>query len=256
MTKKLTHHLLTIVLLLLLPCKTLAQEANPQPAIDVEDVARHPQQYVGIVEEKPKLLFFQGFTLSADLIGPGMYLLGDYGSAEASLRLNLRNTFFPAAELGLARCDYTDDNTFINYKTSAPYLRAGLDFNLLKDKFQDNHLFLGLRYGVSNYNFDISGPALTDPVWGGDEPFSYHDIRTTSQWLEIVVGAQVKVWHTFHMGWFIRYKHELNSTKSPYAHPYYIPGYGITTNPSTLGATYSLIFDLNWGKKKERRRPL
>ena len=72
-----------------------------------------PTQYVEIKEEKPKSPFFQGFTLSADVVGVAQYFLSDYGSVEAALRLNLKNTFFPIVEMGLADCDITDENTSI-----------------------------------------------------------------------------------------------------------------------------------------------
>lgn len=213
-----------------------------------------PTKYIQIDLEEKELAFFQGFTLSADLIGPLMYALGDYGSAEASLRLNLLNTFFPVAELGYGKCDNTNVNTNISYTTSAPFLRVGIDFNMLKDKFQDNRLYVGLRYGISKYSFDISGPELIDPIWGGSEPFAHHDLDETSHWFEFAVGAQAKITGTFHMGWQIRYKQEIHSTENQYARPYYIPGYGTTTTSSCWGATYSLIFDLNWGKTKKNKK--
>lgn len=209
-----------------------------------------PSQYIEITDEKPKLDFFQGFSLSADLFPLGQKLLSDYGGFEGGLKLNLLNTYFPTVEAGYGICDHTDGNTRILYKTSAPYLRAGIDFNLLKNKLQDNRFYVGARYGISVYKFDISGPEMVDPVWGGSEPFSYHDINTTSHWLEIVAGAQVKIYKGFHMGWTVRFKHELSSSKNDYSQPYYIPGYGTTTTGSCWGASYHLIFDLNWGKKR------
>ena len=56
------------------------------------------------------------------------------------------------------------------------------------------------------------------------------------------------------MGWAVRYKREIASTKSDYAKPNCIPGYGYTTNTTCWGGTYSLIFDLNWGLKKSHKR--
>lgn len=200
-------------------------------------------------ESDYKTTFFQGFTLSVDLIGAGMQILGDYGNMEAALRLNLKNTYFPIAELGYAKCDITDDDTNITFKDNAPYIRIGFDYNILKDKLQDNKLFVGFRYGLSKYDYDISGAEMTDPIWGGSENFHLNNISTTSQWLELCFGCQVKIVSNFHMGWSIRYKSELHSTKSDYSKPYYIPGYGTTVNSSCWGGTYNLIFDLNWGKK-------
>lgn len=245
---------ITLLLTLTVSIVAVAQDTEQSTPNSGTTTEKQPRKYVAVIEEAPKLTFFQGFTLAADLFGPAQYLLSDYGSFEGALRLNLKNTYFPVVELGLATCDSEDANTHIRYKTRAPYIRIGLDYNLLRDKFQDNKLYAGLRYGLSRYNFDISGPLLTDPIWGGGEPFSYKDIAATSHWLEVVVGVQVKVWHSFHMGWSIRYKQTISTTKNRYAAPYFIPGYGTTTHTSGWGASYSLIFDLNWGKKKAGKK--
>jgi hypothetical protein len=58
------------------------------------------------------------------------------------------------------------------------------------------------------------------------------------------------------MGWSVRYKKEMKIGQPDYAKPYYIPGYGTTTDTSCWGGTYNLIFDLNWGKKKLKRTPI
>ena len=233
--------------IILLPFFLLSLQLHAQETVILEE--EKPSQYIPINEENVKPALFQGFSLSFDLFPIGQKILTDFGGLEAGLKLNLYNTFFPVLELGFESCDHSDSNTHIKYKTNAPYFRAGLDFNLLKNKFQDNKLFVGARYGISNYKFDISGPEITDPVWGGSSTFSYSGISTTSHWFEIVAGAQVKIYKFFHMGWLVRFKREINSTKNDYSQPYYIPGYGTTSNSTSWGASYSIIFDLNWGKK-------
>lgn len=202
-------------------------------------------------ELKKELPLFQGFTLSVDVFGLGMYLFGDYGTIEAALRLSLKNTYLPIVELGYGLCDHTDYNTKIHCKVNAPFLRIGVDYNLLKNKLQDNRMFAGLRYGFSTYKYDMDGPDLLDPVYGGSEPFDFSGTTSTSQWLEIVLGCQVKVFSNFHMGWSVRLKYHLSSTKNENSKCYYIPGYGTTGNGNTWSGSYNLIFDLNWGKPKK-----
>lgn len=209
-----------------------------------------PAKYVESLMEDDKTMFFQGFTISADLMGPVLYFASDYGSVEGALRLNLKNTYFPIVEVGYAKCDMTDDNTDIHYATTAPYFRVGCDVNMLKDKKQDNRLYIGLRYGFSKFTYDIDGPDISDPIWGGTDKFSYRDLDATCHWAEVIAGVQVKIWKSFHMGWSVRLKRNFSSTQSKYADPYYIPGYGTTTSSTAWGGTYNLIFDLNWGKRK------
>lgn len=215
-----------------------------------------PTKYIAVEEEKEHLVFFQGFTLSVDVYGPIAYLVSDYGTAEAALRINLKNTYFPIVEMGYGKCSKTDFNTSVSYQVNAPYARMGIDLNLLKDKFQDNRFYFGVRYGISTYKYDIAGPAMTDPVWGGSQSFDFDGIDCTSHWAELLLGTQVKIYKNFHMGWAIRYKRELSSTKSNYAKPSCIPGYGYTTNSTCWGGTFNLMFDLNWGKKKNQKRSI
>ena len=240
-------------LFLLMSAHIVSAQDEPIVVLNETDTIR-PTKYIAPLTEKPKLALFQGLTLSADILGPIIYLFSDYGSTEAALRLNLKNTYFPIVEVGFGKCKSTDYETDITYSTSAPFVRAGIDFNILKNKFMDNRLYVGARYGISSFKFDMSGPVMTDPIWGGSSPYNYRDAASTSSWLEIVFGAQVKVWRNFHMGWSVRYKQELHIGQPSYAKPYYIPGYGTTTDTSCWGGTYNLIFDLNWGKKKHAKQ--
>ena len=229
-----------------------AQEPQTEPLLPGENPK--PTKYVAVEEEKPHLVFFQGFTLSVDVFGPASYAIGDYGTLEAALRLNLKNTFFPIFEAGFGRCKKDDFNTKVGYEVNAPFARVGLDINMLKDKFQHNRLYLGARYGFSSYKYDVSGPQMTDPIWGGSEAFSMKGIDCTSHWAELIFGVEVSIYKNFHMGWAVRYKREISSTKNDNAKPSCIPGYGYTTNTTCWGGTYSLIFDLNWGLKKSHKR--
>lgn len=232
---------------------TIANTKTDTIAIVSNDDAPKPSKYIVAEEVDEHLVFFQGFTLSADVFNALLYTVADYGTLEAALRLNLKNTYFPIFELGYGRCTEEDFNTKVKYHTAAPFARIGVDWNVLKNKFQDNRLYVGIRYGVSRFNYDIAGPAITDPIWGGSEDFSIKDISCTSHWLEFGFGAEVKIYKNFHMGWSVRYKTELGSTKNDYSKASCIPGYGYTTKSSCWGGSYSLIFDLNWGKKKSHR---
>ena len=211
-----------------------------------------PRKYIAEVTEQPKLTFFQGFTVSADLFGPIQYLLSDKGNIEGAIRLNLKNTYFPIVELGLSSCETLDSNTDIKYTTTAPYGRIGFDINFLKNKFQENRLFVGLRYGFSKYQYDYEGPEVSDPIWNGEYSLNIKDVEATSHWGEIVMGVQVKIWRNLHMGWSLRLKKELSTSGNKSSKPYYIPGYGSTSSGTSWGGTYRLIFDVNWGMKKQK----
>ena len=99
-----------------------------------------PTKYVPEVKLEQKMDLFQGFAVSADVLGPAIRALSDYGTFEGALRLNLKNTFFPVVEAGYANCDKENDNTHVSYTTSAPFFRAGIDINMLKNNGSSEEL--------------------------------------------------------------------------------------------------------------------
>jgi hypothetical protein len=180
--------------------------------------------------------------------------MSDYGNIEGAVKLNLKNTYFPIVELGLSSCESIDSNTDIKYSTTAPYVRIGFDINLLKNKFQENRLYAGLRYGLSTYKYDYAGPVVSDPIWSGDYELNLNGINATSHWGELVVGVEVKVWHNLHMGWSLRLKKDFSTNGNSNSKPYYIPGYGKTSSGTSWGGTYNLIFDINRGMKNKKAK--
>ena len=116
--------------------------------------------------EKDSIPFFRGFAVSVDLVGPAMMMLSDHGEYEGALRINLHDQWFPIVELGLGRANHENDEvTGLTYKTSAPYFRVGMDWNIIKKKHGPNRLYAGFRYAFTSYKVDIIRDNLPDPVW-------------------------------------------------------------------------------------------
>ena len=65
-------------LLLLLSVHSVGAQDEPIVVLNETDTIR-PTKYIAPLIEQPKLALFQGFTLSADILGPIIYLLSDYG---------------------------------------------------------------------------------------------------------------------------------------------------------------------------------
>ena len=102
---RLIQMVLLPVLLVFLPSPALAQGNVIAP--------EKPSKYVELDVEEPKMPFFQGFTVSADLFPIGQRLFSDFGGFEGGLKLSLLNTYLPVVELGFGNCDHEDDNTHI-----------------------------------------------------------------------------------------------------------------------------------------------
>ena len=189
---------------------------------------------------------YQGTLIGIDAAGLASKALGsDITSAEAVVTVNLKNRFFPVAELGYGSIDTTDDETDIHYKASAPYFRLGADYNVFyKKPYLPGYFTVGLRYGFTSFKYDVASPPLTDPNWGGTSiPLDYQGVKTNVGWAEIVAGIKAEVFKKFYMGFSVRYKMRLNMTKHENSEPYYIPGFG-RGEKSCFGVTYNLVYQL------------
>lgn len=190
--------------------------------------------------------FYQGSSVGVEIAGIGGYLLGgDILSSEIILQSNLKNRFLPTLEIGYGKTDVVNDANDMHYKTSAPYFRIGMDYNVFYLKpYLPGYLYLGLRYGMSSFSYDVSGPDMSDPNYGGTTvPFSYSGMKSKASWLEGVVGIKVKIYKGFHMGWAVRYKMRMSITNHENSQPWYVPGFGKNAS-SSFNLTYNLIYNL------------
>ncbi|MBR1428576.1 MAG: hypothetical protein IJ582_06025 [Prevotella sp.] len=219
---------LTISFLTLIPMKASAQFGKKK---------------VAIVHAPDTVPLFNGFAISADLLGAGMKIVGDYGQYEGALRVNLRDRYFPIVEIGVGQTEKTDVATRTYYKTSAPYIRLGVDYNLLKDKHDIYRLYGGARYGYTNFKFDLMNPTVHDPVWGGNVDYAAHQVKSNYHWLEIVFGVDASIAGPFHLGWSVRYRNRLFHDTGEMDNAWYVPGFG-KAGKSVISGTFNIIFEL------------
>lgn len=199
-------------------------------------------QRKNIVVEQDTVPFFRGIAVSADLVGPGMLLLGDYGQYEGALRINLRDRYFPIIEIGIGKADHKNDLTNIRYKTSAPYGRIGVDFNLMKNKHDDYRLYGGVRYAYTSWKYDVEHPGVVDPVWGDVVEYGGKDIKCNYHWAELLIGVDAKIWGPIRLGWSARYKSRIKHKNDEFGKAWYVPGYG-KNGSKRLGGTFNVILE-------------
>lgn len=195
-----------------------------------------------MVAEKDTISFFRGVAVSVDLVGPVQRAVSDYGQYEAAVRVNLRDKYFPVVELGYGDADADDPSTRLTYKTSAPYGKIGMDFNLMKNKHDIYRVYAGFRYAYTSFKYDITSPDITDPVWGGVAPYGVEDEKGSYHWLEGVAGVDAKIWGPVRVGWSVRYRRRLLHSEGTMGNVWYVPGYG-KQGQSRLGGTFNIIFE-------------
>lgn len=75
-----------------------------------------------------------------------------------------------------------------------------MDYNVFHKKTHlPGYLYVGLRYGMSSFSYDVNGPDMTDPNYGEiiTLPYSYSGLKSNASWMEGVVGLKVKIYKGF-----------------------------------------------------------
>lgn len=206
----------------------------------------HAQEKKVLTQEEWKATpLYQGTLVGIDVAGLASKALGsDITSTEVSVMMNLKNRFFPVAELGYGSIDTTNDETNIYYKAAAPYFRIGMDYNVFYQKpYLPGYFTVGLRYGHSSFEYDVVASPLIDPNWGHTTvPVSYEGVKTHVGWAELAVGLKANVFKRLYMGFSVRYRARLSMKKNPYSEPYYTPGFGKGT--TNFGVAYNIVYQL------------
>lgn len=197
-----------------------------------------------IKAEKDSIAFFRGFAVSFDLVGPARIMLSDYGEYEGALRINLHDQWFPIFEVGVGHAKHNkDDITGLYYKTTAPYFRIGMDWNIMKKKHEPYRIFAGFRYAFTTYKCDIINDEMKDPVWRTKSYFGVEGMSCQQHWLEAVFGIDARIMGPFHLGWNIRYKRRLYHKEGNIGNSWYVPGFGLN-DTDNMSANFNVIIDI------------
>lgn len=196
-----------------------------------------------IAETTDSIPLFRGVAVSVDLVGPAEMMFGDYGQYEAAARINLKDKYFPVVELGWGKANAEDVATQLTYKTNAPYVRAGMDFNLMKNKHDIYRLLGGVRYAYTSFKYDVNSPNIVDPVWKDNVEYNAEGVKCNYHWLEFSFGVDAKIWGPVRMGWTVRYRKKLYSKAGDFGTPWYVPGFG-KSGSTRLGGTFNVTFEL------------
>lgn len=254
MVKKIFNYSISLLCLLWvwMPMHSQAQSYQSQRR-DNRPVATKQEKKPAEVEYP----LYNGVSVGIDLWGIGSGLLGsDFISSEVVASVDLKHRFFPTIELGYGKTDAWNEEG-IHYKSGAPYFRIGMDYNALYKKKHGQMLLVGLRYGYSQFKYDVASleisdpiygassmnPNLTDDIWGGSVPYNHSGMKGALHWLEFGVGIRAHIWQGIYMGWGLRFRFKLFNSHGQYGDPWYVPGFG-KYNGNSLGIQYTIMYKL------------
>lgn len=194
--------------------------------------------------EKDSIPLFRGFQVSFDLAGAAQLMLGNHGEYQGALRLNLHDQWFPTFEMGIGRANRKPDEvTGLSYKTTAPFFRLGMDWNVMKNKHLPNRLYAGFRYAFTTFKADIIDEKLQDPIYKTQSHYGVEGMSCSQHWIELLFGIDAKIYGPIHLGWTIRYLRRLAHKEGDIGAAWYVPGFGINDGDNFNG-NFNIIIDI------------
>lgn len=171
-----------------------------------------------------------------------MSLFGQsHSSYDVQTSLSLHNWIEPTLEFGIGFADNHPEDKNFRYKTSpAFYGKIGANYNFMYKSNPDYQVYLGLRFGYSTYNYQITDVTINSGYWGQTNHFSILDQHGNTFYGQVLAGIKVKIWKWFSLGWNLRYGFKMKQTNGSNSNVWFIPGYGT----GALSAGFSLIYTL------------
>ena len=206
---------------------------------------------------KDKLLNINKIRLGFDVFKPIKSTSeGDNLNYEIVGDLQITENLYLAGEYGLIDRLIEDEN--INFNSNGSFLRFGFDYNMFKNWVgMDNAIFLGLRYGSSNFSNKIESYNVrnSDAYFSNFVDNNYQTIdhsNLTGNWLEIVAGVKVETFNNVYLGFSLRLNKLLSTEKPENFDNLYIPGFNKVTDDNTFGSgfNYTLTYSIPLRKKK------
>ena len=206
---------------------------------------------------KDKILNINKIRLGFDVFKPIKSSSdGDNLNYEIVGDLQITENLYLAAEYGLTDRLIEDEN--INFNSNGSFLRFGFDYNMFKNWVgMDNSIFLGLRYGSSNFSNKIESYNVrnSDAYFSNFVDNNYQTIdhsNLTGNWLEIVAGVKVETFNNVYLGFSLRLNKLLSTQKPENFDNLYIPGFNKVTDDNTFGSgfNYTLSYSIPLRKKK------
>jgi len=158
---------------------------------------------------------------------------------EMAADLNLGPRYFATVELG--RQDIRLDRTEYEYRLRGGYLRLGADRDLFPTH-PDDHLLVGLRYGMAYFRHEAPSVRVDDGFWGGYQA-SMPERQLWLHWLELSLGMKTELFvPRLFLGWNASARLPLWGELDDQAQPASIPGFSRGERRISFGLNYWLSY--------------
>jgi len=184
--------------------------------------------------------------LGTDLTRIGRTLLNeDYNELELKADLDFTK-FMVIGDYGISQIEHQGER--FEYSLQGNYYRLGLDYNLIGEQWRDNRIFVGGRYGWTNFNESMRVD-VEDEIWG-ENIISGNNESIFGRWFEGVVGLKVDLFYNLLAGFTLRHKFRKRVTGQNEVRSFDIPGFGFNDQNAAWALNYYVFIKLGWKREK------
>jgi hypothetical protein len=198
-----------------------------------------------------------GFRVGLDLSRIPMHYLNPYRTdLEIQTDVRIDSDLYVALDGGWNRTRL-DNKPVFQYNSQGVFLKAGVDYNLMKRKFpaEANLLYVGFRYGVARMQRQIPAYQVSDPYWGSVEGH-FSQKTLLPQWAELLVGIKAEVLNNLFVGWSLHTRILITQNLDPQVRPYLIPGFGKATTNAVFDMSYQVSYRIPlWSPRPKKKTP-
>jgi hypothetical protein len=212
-----------------------------------EIMAQKPAAADTTSEPPDTVVFPLAIRAGIDIAGPVIYLTDKNNiTFEGYLSADLnekRSLYFGG---GYANYKYSQYN--YSYRTNGMFVRAGIDFNLLKPKTSMGIYWagVGIHYGVSVFTYEI--PELSQESYWGTTTASVPSQSHWGHFAELTPGFRARLFGNVSIGWSLSLRKMIYSGGSKDTKPIYIPGYGLSAKSFSTGINYFIVWNFHYRK--------
>jgi hypothetical protein len=152
--------------------------------------------------------------------------------------------------LGSGYSDYKYSQYNYSFLSKGLFLKAGVDFNLLKPETAMGKYWagVGVHYGLSSYFSET--PIFThENYWGKTSSSLAKDINL-GHFIEVSSGFRAELLRNFSVGWLISVRKLIYSGTIKDLRPIYFPGYGAGGKSFSTGLAYYIVWNIPFKKIK------
>lgn len=157
--------------------------------------------------------------------------------------------------LGAGYSDYSYSQYNYSFLAKGSFLKAGLDFNLLRPEIAEGKYWAGagIHYGLSRFTAET--PILNHDNYWGSVSSSLPQEKNWAHFLEVAGGFKAEVLTNFSIGWLISIRKLVYTGASKDIRPIYYPGYGEGGKTLTYGLSYYISYNIPFKKIKVGIKP-